>query len=201
MIVLLDNGHGGIINGVYQTPGKRSPVWSDGTQLFEREFNRSIVNRIIEALTSLAIPYINIVPELKDISLRTRVNRANAIQDENTVYVSVHSNAGGGNGFEVYTSRNQTKSDDIATIVGEEYQKEFPNRNLRTDYSDGDLDKEENFQVIKKTKMPAVLTENFFMDNEEECKTLLMSRTGRDQIADFHVSALLRVKKEIFKEE
>ena len=40
MIVLLDNGHGGIINGEYQTPGKRSPVWADGSQLFEGEFNR-----------------------------------------------------------------------------------------------------------------------------------------------------------------
>ena len=36
---ILDNGHGGMIDGVYQTPGKRSPVWPDGTQLFEGEFN------------------------------------------------------------------------------------------------------------------------------------------------------------------
>ena len=36
---LFDNGHGGIIDGVYQTAGKRSPKWEDGTQLFEGEFN------------------------------------------------------------------------------------------------------------------------------------------------------------------
>lgn len=29
MLVVLDNGHGN------NTPGKRSPVWDDGTQLYE----------------------------------------------------------------------------------------------------------------------------------------------------------------------
>lgn len=58
MIVLLDNGHGGIVNGEYQTTGKRSPIWDDGSQLFEGEFNRAIVNRIIERLTSLNINYV-----------------------------------------------------------------------------------------------------------------------------------------------
>ena len=31
---ILDNGHGGIIEGEYQTAGKRSPVWDDGSQLY-----------------------------------------------------------------------------------------------------------------------------------------------------------------------
>jgi N-acetylmuramoyl-L-alanine amidase len=200
MIVLLDNGHGGIINGEYQTPGKRSPVWPDGSQLFEGEFNRAIVNRIIETLTKLNIPYINIVPELKDISLSTRVKRANSIEENSAFYISVHSNAGGGSGFEVFTSHGKTRSDEIATIFGDEYKKEFPSKRLRTDYSDGDLDKEANFSVIKKTRMPAVLTENFFMDNEEECKEILMPKTGRDKIAEFHINSILRVKSEVFNE-
>ena len=38
--IILDNGHGN------NTPGKRSPKWEDGTQLFEYEFNRDIVKRI-----------------------------------------------------------------------------------------------------------------------------------------------------------
>lgn len=198
MIVLLDNGHGGLINGEYQTPGKRSPVWDNDSQLFEGEFNRSIVARIIESLTTLKIPYINIAPEMRDITLSTRINRANAIQDNACFYLSIHSNAGGGKGFEVFTSPGETRSDKIATIFGEEFNKTFPDRKLRSDYSDGDLDKESSFAVIKKTKMPAVLTENFFMDNEEECKEILMSKHGRDLIAEFHVQAILRVNDEIF---
>jgi hypothetical protein len=43
---IFDNGHGGIIDGVYQTAGKRSPLWPDGEILYEGEFNRSIVNRL-----------------------------------------------------------------------------------------------------------------------------------------------------------
>ena len=200
MIVLLDNGHGGLINGEYQTSGKRSPIWSDGSQLFEGEFNRAIVNRIIEKLTIFGIPYINVVPELKDISLSTRVKRANSIEEDNVFYLSVHSNAGGGHGFEIFTSPGETKSDKIATIFGQEFKKEFPTKRLRDDYSDGDLDKEANFTVIKKTRMPAVLTENFFMDNEEECKQILMTENGRDKIVEFHINSILRVKKEIFNE-
>jgi len=197
MIVLLDNGHGGLINGEYQTSGKRSPIWQDGSQLFEGEFNRSIVARIVESLTALQMPYINIVPETRDVTLSTRIKRANDVTNKSCFYLSVHSNAGGGKGFEVFTSPGETTSDKIASIFGEEFNKTFPNRKLRADYSDGDLDKESSFAVIKKTRMPAVLTENFFMDNEEECKKLLMTRQGRDLIADFHVNAIVRVGKEI----
>ncbi len=190
MIVLLDNGHGGLINGEYQTSGKRSPIWSDGSQLFEGEFNRAIVSRLIERLTVLGIPYVIIVPELKDISLSNRVKRANIIEGDNVFYLSIHSNAGGGNGFEIFTSPGKTKSDEIATIFGQEFKKAFPLKKLRDDYSDGDLDKEANFAVLKKTRMPAVLTENFFMDNEEECKQILMTKNGRDKIAEFHINSI-----------
>jgi len=117
------------------------------------------------------------------------------------IYLSVHSNAGGGNGSEVFTSPGSTRSDDIATIFGQEFQKEFPDRKLRTDFSDGDLDKERRFYVLTKTKMPAILTESFFMDNFEEFRDILNTREGRQKIIDFHVKAIVRVKVEIFKEK
>ena len=198
MVVILDNGHGGLVNGLYQTPGKRSPKWNDGTQLFEGEFNRAVVNRIIEDLTRLGIKYVNIAPEYRDVSLRTRVNRANELSIRESFYVSVHSNAGGGRGSEIFTSPGSTKSDKIATIFGLEYQNVFPDRVLRTDFSDGDLDREQRFFVLTKTRMPSILTENFFMDNEEECKSLLMTRAGRDKIAQYHVNAIVRVKNELY---
>lgn len=198
MIVLLDNGHGGLINGQYKTPGKRSPIWNDGTQLFEGEFNRAIVNGIIEELTSLRISYENLAPEYRDVTLETRVRRANKYGSRNCFYLSVHSNAGGGHGSEIFTSVGNTKSDRIATVFGEEFKREFPNRRLRTDFSDGDLDKEKNFYVLKHTKMPAILTENFFMDNEEECKSILMTREGRSKVIQYHIDAIKRVKQELF---
>lgn len=198
MTVLLDNGHGGLINGVYQTPGKRSPVWNDKTVLYEGEFNRAIVNGIIEQLTMLKFPYVNIAPEYTDVPLVERVKRANKYGKTSSFYLSVHSNAGGGSGSEIYTSKGDTKSDSIATVFGGIFKEIFPERKLRTDYFDGDLDKENDFYVIKNTKMPAILTENFFMDNEDECKNLLMSRTGRERIVDYHVKSIVAVSNILF---
>lgn len=190
MLILLDAGHGGIINGEYQTAGKRSPVWSDGSQLFEGEFNRWIVNKIAERLSIRNIPYVLISPEQRDVSLKTRVERANKYAGQPCVFISVHANAGGGKGFEVFSSEGTTLSDRLAHYCGEEFQKEFPDRRLRADLSDGDYDKDKNFYVLANTLMPAVLTENFFMDNEEECRNILMKPEGRSKIADFHVRAI-----------
>jgi N-acetylmuramoyl-L-alanine amidase len=198
MIVLLDNGHGGLIDGVYQTPGKRSPKWDDGSQLFEGEFNRAIVCGIVQELTSMNINYVVITPEHEDISLKERVRRANKYDASESVFISIHSNAGGGHGSEIFTSPGQTKSDKIASVIGEEFKIIFPLKRLRTDFSDGDLDKEERFYVLTRTRMPAVLTENFFMDNEEECKNILLKRSGRDKVIEFHINAIVRVKEELY---
>ena len=53
-IWLLDSGHGGLDpdTGKYVTPGKRSPVWNDGSQYFEGVGNRDIVRRILNNKTN-----------------------------------------------------------------------------------------------------------------------------------------------------
>lgn len=199
MLVIIDNGHGGLINGEYQTAGKRKD-WGNEGIIYEGEFNRAIVNGIIEQLTFYKIPYVNIAPEYWDVRLKTRVKRANKYPSSSGFYLSIHSNAGGGHGSEIFTSPGNTKSDAIATVFGEEFQKKFPDRKLRTDFSDGDLDKERRFYVLTKTKMSAILTENFFMDNFEEFRDILNIREGRQKIIDYHVNAIIRTKVEIFKE-
>lgn len=190
-IVLLDNGHG------KETAGKRSPIWSDGSQLFEWEFNRYIVRRIAEKLQADGIPYRVLVPEENDISLTERARRANEYAKEfnGKAYVlSIHANAGGGTGWEVYTSPGQTPSDAIATVFFEEAGREFvpDGWRMRSDYSDGDPDKEANFAILTKTTCPAILTENFFMDTEKDCR-FIMSEDGRERIANMHVAAIKRV--------
>jgi len=191
--ILLDNGHGGIINGVYQTNGKRSPIWDDGSILYEGEFTRAIVNGIIQELTVLEIPYVNLVPELTDIPLKERIKRANSYTD--SILLSIHANAGGGSGFEAFTYFGVSASDRYATIFYNKFKKEFPTVKVRVDTTDGDMDKEANFYMLKHSSMPAVLTENFFMDNEHECREYLMSEHGRHRIIKYHVDAI----KEIIK--
>jgi len=164
--------------------------------LYEGEFNRAVVNRIMERCTTYGLHYVNIVPEHQDIPLAERVERANYWHSiGRCIYVSVHANAGGGRGYEVFTSRGTTLSDRVADVFVQKFREEFPMVPIRADYSDGDADKDRNFFVLRRTKMPAVLTENFFMDNEIECHKYLMSSSGRDRIAEAHVKAMLYIER------
>ena len=185
-IILFDNGHG------QETPGKRSPVLKDGRQLFEWEFNRDIVRRIILKCDHAGIRAVKLVPETFDVSLEERCKRANLWYDRcngNCIVVSIHANAGGGTGFEVYTSPGQTKADPIATKLIEQLQQDFPEIKIRKDMADGDPDKEAGFYILKHTKAPAILAENLFMDNEADCQ-LLMAEDFRDKLADSYVEFL-----------
>nr|DAQ41433.1 MAG TPA: Cell wall hydrolase autolysin [Caudoviricetes sp.] len=185
---LLDNGHG------VNCAGKRSPIWADGSQLFEWEFNRDIVRRIAAKLDDLAIRYEILTPETNDVSLQERCRRANLYQQmyNNCVLFSIHGNAGGGTGWECYTSKGTTKADEIATLLYSEAEKEFTGWKTRKDYIDGDADKEANFYILRHTICPAVLTENFFMDNEKDCK-LMLSESGRERIAKIHINVIKKL--------
>ena len=172
-LVILDAGHG------IDTPGKRSPIWSNNTQLFEWKFNRDIVDYIIGYLQVANISYVKLIEESQDISLKERVDRINTIYKENKdkykVYlISIHGNAADNaptaNGIEVFTSIGETKSDTIAEVFYSKLKnlgwKMRPNRSNKGG-------KEENFYILKNSHCPAVLTENGFYTNEEECKKML----------------------------
>lgn len=171
--VILDAGHGGVIGGVYQTAGKRSPKWSKGV-LYEGMFNRWVVNRLIEKLDRVGVPYYHISPELQDVSLITRVKRANKIyaKDKNTFILSVHANAGGGIGVEGFTTTGKTDSDRIAEIILTNLELDLSGQRMRFDKSDGDRDKEVNYYILRKPKASAFLLEAGFMDNEKDYNNL-----------------------------
>lgn len=201
---ILDPGHGGVIDGVYQTEGKRSPKWSDGTQLFEGVSNREFVNRIAHALEYMNISYVKLVDTEQDTPLSTRTNLANMLYDremsgknpKKMVYVSIHSDAWEtehAQGWSVFTSMGKTISDEIAHHFALKFKQIFPEERLRADMSNGYLDVEANFWVLRKTKMPAILTENFFMTNPRECKEILMTEIGRSKIAQIHIESIREI--------
>lgn len=172
LIPILDAGHGGIIAGIYQTSGKRSPSgWRFGT-LYEGAFNRWVIGLIMRELDYAGVPYYHISPELRDVKLQTRVNRANAIyaKDKNTYVFSLHANAGGGTGMEGFTFFGQTQSDEIAEVFLTDAAAEFEPQGwrLRSDTIDGDLDKESSFYILRETAPPAFLFEAGFMDYERD---------------------------------
>ena len=193
---ILDNGHGGIIDGEYQTAGKRSPVWDDGSQLFEGEFNRAIVNRLVKMCAEEGIECVNLVDTQEDISLRKRTDKANDIhrkradKDGKSIYVSIHADGfdqESANGWSVYTSEGETKSDIIARVLLDKATEEFPDEKMRGH-------KESNFWVLRKTVMPAILSENFFMTNYSNCHNYLLSEEGRDRIAKIHFEMIQKIE-------
>lgn len=178
-LYLLDPGHGGMIGGVYQTSGKRSPRFKDGRILYEGVNNRDNINRLILALRSRNIECIDIVGTNEDISLRERVKRANELsQERSCIYISMHSNASGsngnwgkakGNGVYIYP-KSSRKTREFAEILSEEIDHSFccltKHRGIR----------ERNFYVLRTTRMPAVLLEMGFHDHEEESDLMLTER-------------------------
>ena len=196
MKILIDPGHG------IDTPGKRSP---DG--LFrEYLWNRQVADLILEGLVSAGIDASLVVTETNDVSLRNRVNRVNTICNRlgasNVLLVSIHANAAGNGsawmnakGWSCYTSKGKTKSDQVAECLYDAFEEEFQDRKIRKDISDGDRDWEENFYVLEKSKCPAVLLENFFYDNKEECAWMLQEETKK-RIASAAVKGIIKYIKE-----
>ena len=195
MKILIDPGHG------IDTPGKRSP---DGLFL-EYLWNRQVADLILEGLVSAGVDASLVVTETNDVTLRNRVNRVNTICNRvgasNVLLVSIHANAAGNGsawmnarGWSCYTSKGKTKSDQVAECLYDAFEEEFQDRKIRKDMSDGDRDWEENFYVLQRSKCPAVLLENFFYDNREECAWMLQGETKR-RIASAAVKGIIKYIK------
>ena len=191
MKIFVDNGHG------LMTAGKRSP---DG-QFREAFYNREIAKRVVADLVDRGYDAELLVPEDDDVSLEERVRRVNTacflLGKANVILVSIHVNAAGNGskwlnatGWSVYTCKGQTASDKLAECLCQAAIKNFPGRRIRTDMSDGDMDWEENFYLLRKSLCVAVLTENFFQDCLSDVQ-FLQSRAGKQAVVDTHVEGIV----------
>ena len=106
-------------------------------------------------------------------SLAARVNKANA--NGGDLYVSIHLNAGGGHGTEVYTYQGREVS--VArNVLNNICSLGYRNRGL----------KRANLYVINHTKMPAMLIECCFIDSSDD-----MSKFNAEDIANAIVNGLV----------
>lgn len=197
MKFLIDNGHG------EETPGKRSQKWEDGTQLFEWEYTREIAAEVVKRCKAAGIDAQLLTPEKNDIPLYERVIRANKLAKiygaKNTLVVSIHNNAANkkAHGWEVHTYLGQNISDTYAKVfwnIAKEKLGKTTRPKMRGDHADGDPDFDSNFAILRDTVCPAVLTENLFMDNEEDCRFLL-SEEGKEAIIQIHTEAIKAIEK------
>lgn len=91
------------------------------------------------------------------------------------IFISLHCNSAvneSAKGYEIWTSPGDTLGDRLATCIYGEIAEAFPDRRGRTDYSDGDPDKESGFYVLLHTEAPACLIEIAFISNAEEASPL-----------------------------
>lgn len=169
MIILLDKGHGGMINGHYVTSPNKMYKHKDKSIAYEGVINRAVGNKILRMCELEQLSVIDICPTNLDLSLPTRRSIVNLHVGEygggNCLLISLHSNAGKGEGFEIWTSPGKTESDKYATRFYQMFNEAFPYTVMRHDYCDGDPDKENLFYMLTRTWCPAILPEWLFFDN------------------------------------
>lgn len=176
-IVYLDSGHAKV------TKGKRSP---DST-LMEWEFNKHMTNLIDVELRRCGIQtvIINPTPESgDDMPLSTRCNKANSHWSKagkpSALFISNHANAAGdswhsASGTETFISKGSSnKSLEAAKLVQNSIVSTMGTRDRGV--------KREDFTVIVKTSMPAILIEYGFYSNKDEC-AMLKDHNKRKQMA------------------
>ena len=187
LVVIIDNGHG------KNTPGKCAPDKS----LFEWQWTREIAAMLCMRLYGInTIQTVILVPEEHDVSLKERVRRVNTIVHDakiagkEVLLISIHINAAGhgtwktASGWSVWVANNASeKSKLFAQIAYSEALSLHLNGNRV-------VPKEQywssNFYILKNTLCPAVLTENMFMDNQEDVQ-FLNSEKGKEMISQWKI--------------
>jgi N-acetylmuramoyl-L-alanine amidase len=189
IVVIIDAGHG------VDTPGKCSP----DKKLLEYSWCRETAKLLSEKLTELGITNHILVPEVKDIPLKVRVQRANDMYAQlkktgkTCCLISIHNNAAGNGkwmsarGWTCWVSNNASEnSKKLAQLLYSEAEK----LGLQGNRS---IPKEKywssNFYILKNTKMPAVLTENMFQDNLDDVAYLLSDK-GKQELVQLHVNGI-----------
>jgi N-acetylmuramoyl-L-alanine amidase len=164
-MIVIDPGHGGKDRGAVNGLIHEADFALGISNYLMMEFHQSGIRCLMTRMADVFV------------SLHDRVKLINSLNPD--LVLSIHCNSyytPTPNGFELFTSRGLTQSDFIATSILQSIKKYLPERKIRTDYSDGDGDKEAGFLVLKETKCPAVLLEVGFISNSAD--VLWMTNTS-----------------------
>ena len=117
-----------------------------------------------------------------EVSLSTRTDYANSKGVD--LFLSIHANAGGGDGTESYAWASGTTADDYAHTVQEEALDHLGTRDRGVKYA--------SFTVLTSTTMPAALNEMLFLDTWTNNAELLFHPDNVDSLAKGYMHALQR---------
>ena len=175
-IITIDAGHG------LNTSGKQTAS-NLGAVYKEWSLNDKVVRKIMSALANyngVEVHRIDDPTGKTDISLNTRVNKSNSLKAD--IHISIHHNAGGGTGTEVYWHTYGTAADKkLAGIVAPKLASKTGMRNRGV--------KQAQFAVLG-CKATAILCEGGFMDTANDYR-LIISDSGQQAYADAVVEALV----------
>lgn len=154
-------------NGYDPGAVNRTGVLFDGKQMREADFVRHMAYKIKARLEHLGLSDVIVfgAPTLKGI-----VDRANTSGAD--LFVSLHLNAFNGvsRGVEIFTNRFDKRAEPLAHKIYNEIRWQQSAYKRAPFYWRGE--KKAGFYVIKYTKMPAVLLEMGFVDNDAEAREM-----------------------------
>ncbi|WP_117169577.1 N-acetylmuramoyl-L-alanine amidase [Paraliobacillus sediminis] len=176
--IFIDPGHGG------NDPGASS------NGLVEKDVTLNIALKLEQILKN---SYQDVTTRLsrttdQTVSLTNRTNNANNWDAD--YYLSIHINAGGGVGFESYiwngkfASRSETER--LRSAIHNEIVETVGWRDRGK--------KEANFHVLRETAMPAMLTENGFIDNDTDAEEMKTPQ-WIEEVARGHASGIAKAFK------
>lgn len=182
-LIALDDGHG------MQTAGKRTPVIPElGRYISENEFNRAVVRLMDEMLRFIGFRTLLVAPTDVDTPLKVRTDLANS--KKANIYCSIHYDAMGstwgtaeGHSIFVYPGNLNKQSGKLAVCIAE-YLKQGTAQKWRGI-------READFHVLRETNMPAILSENGFMDNPREAR-LMINLDFQKEVATEHVKGICK---------
>lgn len=175
-LIVLDPGHGGndpgAVNNNYQEKNFTLTISKKVSSILKANYNATVLMTRDNDQT---------------LSLQARTNIANSNNAD--YFCSIHINAGGGTGFESFRYNGpilpQTKA------LHESMHRNIVS-SLNTKYNIRDRGiKTANFHVLRETKMPAVLLEILFIDNEADLR-LLRKDSFIDDVAKAIADALAK---------
>ena len=157
--IVLDCAHGGSDSGARTSLGE-----------FESHYSLEICKLVRHLLS----PHMEVILTREDDTFVSLPYRCRLANDANCdLFLSLHTNSAmnkSAQGYEVFTSKGVTRSDELALKLASRHIEAFPaqvNRGI----------KEANFYVLKKTNCPAALVEFGFFSNSAEATWLLLDET------------------------
>src|SRR5690625_792260 len=179
--IYLDPGHGG------NDPG------AVGNGLQEKNVTLAIATRVRDILVN---EYSNATVKMsrtgdQTVELIDRTNDANAWGAD--YFLSIHINSGGGTGYEDYIHSGLSDNSHTANLRNTIHAEVVKLINMRNRGK-----KKANFHVLRESVMPAMLTENGFIDTKADADKMKQN-SWLDNVARGHVNGLakaLNLKKD-----